>query len=91
VIVGPNPKWPLPRAMVDRYVAIATTTPANFHPFESSASLEDAVTRGGADGMPGVLHLALRGEVTRGNKQLDAEAPFGVAWLDVLLPSQPAR
>jgi len=92
VIVGPNPKWTLPRAMVDRYVAVATTTYANFEPFESSASLEDrTVTRGAADGMPGVLQLALRGEPTRGNKQLDAEAPFGVAWLDLLVPSRPAK
>ncbi|HEU4417660.1 MAG TPA: hypothetical protein VFT55_01905, partial [Planctomycetota bacterium] len=91
VLVGPNRKWTLPRAMVDRYVAVATTTWANFHPFESHASLEDAVTRGAADGMPGVLQLALRGEPTRGNRQLDAEAPFGVAWLDLLLPSRTAR
>lgn len=92
VLVGPNPKWTLPRAMVDRYVAVATTTYANFHPFESQASLDSsAATRGAADGMPGVLHLALRGEPTRGNRQLDAEAPFGVAWLDLLLPSRPAR
>jgi hypothetical protein len=25
------------------------------------------------------------------DKQLDAEAPFGVAWLDLLVPSRPAK
>jgi hypothetical protein len=92
VLVGPNSNWTLPRAMVDRYVAVATTTYANFQPFESSASLEvRAATRGAADGIPDVLQLALRGEPTRGNKQPDPEAPFGVAWLDLLVPSHPAK
>ncbi|HEX6810035.1 MAG TPA: caspase family protein [Planctomycetota bacterium] len=93
VLVGPSPRWTQPRAMIDRYVAVATTTWANFRPFESEASLAEieSVTRGAGDGMPGVLQLALRGEPTRGDTRLDIEAPFGIAWLDLLLLPPSAR
>lgn len=83
-VVGPSRSWPLPRPMVDRYVLVATAQFADFRPFESDSSIEDlAATRGASDGLPPALQLAARSVQTRGAGEADAD--FGIAWLDLVL------
>ena len=85
--IGPNRSWQPSRPMVDRYLAIATSKYADFHPFTSKATLDDLAPKRSGDGdrtgtLPPLLAVALAGQTTRGISATD----YGVAYLDVLLP-----
>jgi hypothetical protein len=83
VELGPNPKWPHDRPMVDRYLVIATPRYADFSPFESRAPEH---TRGKLEtgAMPAFLAGALTGSTTRGGNEQAAPA-WGIQWLDLEL------
>ncbi|HEU4417567.1 MAG TPA: caspase family protein [Planctomycetota bacterium] len=84
VELGPNPKWPHDRPMVDRYLVIATPRYADFRPFESRAP---EPTRGRLDtgAMPAFLAGALTGSTTRGGNEQAAPPAWGIQWLDLEL------
>lgn len=83
VLVGPAVDWREGRPMVDRYLAFATTSPADFTAFRSDAPVWSA-SRGGGPAVPAFLGALLQGAVTRGDGP-EVVSEFGIGWCDLLL------
>lgn len=78
VLLGPGAGWPADKAMLDRYVVVATPGYADFKSFESDAT----PTRGtvATEGMPPFLREAMGGAAVRGPQEA---AAWGIAICDV--------
>jgi hypothetical protein len=80
VLVGlaaPDP-WPLERAMLDRYLFLATLAP-----FDAQALAAESPLRGEEPALPGVLRRALAQHVLRGATRADSGARYGATCVDV--------
>ena len=78
--VGRPPEWPRDRAILDRYIVVATPRYADFSPFESARP--SRLTRGGtAESLPPLLRAALGGGRVRGG-ELEKPA-WGIGFCDL--------
>ena len=86
VWIGRSAQWPRERAMVDRYIAIATPRAADFKPFEEEIPTR---TRGDSTGvgMPPFLREAFGAGRTRGGSGGGSieEQPWGITSVDLRL------
>lgn len=80
--LGPHPDWPADKAMVDRYVAVATSRYADFKPFESTATVTARRGDNHDENLPPFLRRA--SGKSRGAPKKPQQA-WGIANLDLLV------